>query len=83
MQIADEIPQQNVFLVLKQIQRLEIQRARLIEKLESETDFMKKISIEKLLFSIDNKISNICEKMTFHSWDVLRKLRPTNHFDFE
>jgi len=82
MQMADEIPEQNAFFVLKQIDRLEMQRARLIERLEAETDFVKSISTEKLLFSVDNKICSTFEKMIFNSWDVLGRVRPSSKSDF-
>jgi len=39
-----------------------MQRARLIERLEAETDFVKSMSTEKLLFSVDNKIAILLKK---------------------
>jgi len=49
--------------LVRQIQRLESQRARLIEELENQDDFHNKIMIEKLLFEIDSKLANFVDKM--------------------
>jgi len=49
--------------LVRQIQRLESQRARLIEELENQDDFHNKIMIEKLLFDIDSKLANFVDKM--------------------
>jgi len=49
--------------LIKHIQRLESQRARLIEDLENQGDFHNKLMIEKLLFEIDSKLVNFVDKM--------------------
>jgi len=50
-------------LILKQIQRLEMQQARLVEELENQHTFEQKMTIERLLFDINNKISQIATKI--------------------
>jgi len=47
----------------KQIQRFEFQRARLIQDLEKQNKFQEKASIEKLIFEIDNKLTQLFLKI--------------------
>lgn len=44
---------------LKQLTRLEKQRGQLSRLLDNQTDFMKIISIQKIILDIDSKISNM------------------------
>jgi len=48
---------------VKQIHSLESQKSRLLDKLEKQNDFDEKMSIEKLIFNIDDKISEIIIKI--------------------
>jgi hypothetical protein len=49
-------------LIIKQVQRLELQRSRLLEELDKQEESSDKIIIEKLLFEIDNRITHIYSK---------------------
>jgi predicted DNA-binding protein YlxM (UPF0122 family) len=72
---AEGLPYHNPSLLLKQIQRLETQQARLLEELEKCTEFKDKVNIEKLLFAINSKITFHVSKIVFHSYDVFDRLR--------
>ena len=61
----ESIPHKTFLLLIKQIQRLEIQSIRLEEDLKSEKDFSKKITIEKMIFKINNFITQQYSKMLF------------------
>lgn len=63
-QITAQIGGQNVgAIVLKEIERLEIQRKRLLEQLEKQTDFASKVALEKMIFEIDSKIAGFASKL--------------------
>jgi len=63
-QIRAQIGGQNVgAIVLKEIERLEIQRKRLLEQLEKQTDFASKVVLEKMIFEIDSKIAGFASKL--------------------
>ena len=74
-QAVEELPKHTSILLLKQIQRLEYQRNRLLNELEKQTEFKEKIMIEKLLFGVDEKIAFHLNKMAFHNWDIFHKAR--------
>ena len=62
-QLASEINAQNITAKMtKQIQRMEMQRDRLLEFLE-DVNFDEKIKIEKFISEIDNKLIQYCSKM--------------------
>jgi len=73
--VSEELPEYNVSLLLKQIHRLEMQQARLLEKLDECTDTKEKITIEKLLYGIYSKMTTETSKIVFNRRDVLRVLR--------
>ena len=73
--LSEDLPDNSPSLLLKQIQRLETQQARLLEELEKSTDFKSKVIIEKLLFAVNSKSALYTSKIAFHSYDVLYKLR--------
>ena len=77
LEITESLPQHSVSLFLNQIQTLERQCVRLEKNLVNENDFSKKISIEKMIFQINHSITKFYEKMTFHYYDVLKKLHPS------
>lgn len=63
-QIRAQIGGQNVgVIVLKEIERLEIQRKRLLEQLEKQTDFASRVALEKMIFEIDSRIAGFASKM--------------------
>jgi len=63
-QIRAQIGGQNVgVIVLKEIERLEIQRKRLLEQLEKQTDFASRVALEKMIFEIDSKIAGFASKL--------------------
>jgi len=51
-------------ILLKQIERLEFQRRRLLDELEKQKNFSRKLLIEKILFEIDYKIGTMVSKIT-------------------
>jgi len=53
-------------LIIKQVQRLELQRGRLYEELDKQEKSSDKIIIEKLLFQIDNRLTQIYSKILPH-----------------
>lgn len=64
LQIRAQLGGQNVgAIVLKEIERLEIQRKRLLEQLEKQTDFASKVALEKMIFEIDSRIAGFASKM--------------------
>ena len=75
VQAVEELPEFTSSLLLKQIQRFEFQRSRLLDELEKQTEFKEKIAIEKLLFQVDEKITFHLNKMAFHNWDIFYKAR--------
>lgn len=63
-QITMQFGKENLAGTLcRQIERLDIQRKRLVEKLEKQDDILKTIRIEKMLFDIDYKITGIISKV--------------------
>ena len=63
-QMTAQIGGQNVgAIVLKEIERLEIQRKRLLEQLEKQTDFASKVALEKMIFEIDSRIAGFASRM--------------------
>lgn len=73
--VSEELPNRSSSLLLKQIQRLEAQQARLLEGLEKCTDFKDKVNIERLLFAINSRIASQVSKIVFHHYDVFDALR--------
>lgn len=64
-QMTSQIGGENVgAIVLKQIERLEIQRKRLLDQIHKQKDFSSKLALEKLLYEIDSKIAVFVSKMT-------------------
>ena len=64
-EIALQIGQDNLGGVfLRQIERIEIQRKRLLDELEKQTDFDTRFRLEKLLFEIEHKVAILVSKMT-------------------
>jgi len=63
-QMTAQIGGQNVgAIILKEIERLEIQRKRLLEQLEKQTDFASKVALEKMIFEIDSRIAGFASRM--------------------
>jgi len=76
-QITSELdPQKTVSKLIKQIQRLEIQRDRLLEDLEFTEDIDDKIKLEKLIAQINDKLIH------YHSKVILDK-KENHKFEFE
>ncbi len=73
--ISEELPEHSPSLFLKQLQRLETQQARLLEELEKCTTFKERMTLERLLLSINSKIVSHHSKITLHRNDVFKKLR--------
>lgn len=62
-QIAAEFGKENLAETLcRQIERLDIQRRRILDEIEKQDDIAKKIQLEKLLFGIDYKITGVISK---------------------
>lgn len=68
-EIGKQIPERTSSLVLKQLDRLEIQHVRLSNQLENEEDFKKRMIIEKMLFAINDKLAQLIVKMTKPRWN--------------
>jgi len=68
-------------LVSTQIHRLELQRKRLLEDLETKHDFKEKMIIEKRIFDIDNRLSQMVTK--FVTSDKFRARFPENKIFIE
>ena len=63
-QMASQINGKNVVgMVLKHIDRLELQRKRLLDEVEKQTEFSSKVTLEKMILEIDNKIAGLFSKM--------------------
>jgi len=62
LKVSEELPEQNSSLLLKQIQRLEMQYSRLAEELDKCKDFKEKIAIERLMFTVSSKITSETSK---------------------
>ena len=62
-QIATQFGRENLGETLcRQIERLDIQRKRLIDELDKQEEISKKIQLEKLLFDIDCKVTGFISK---------------------
>lgn len=53
-----------------QIERLDIQRRRLLDELDEQDDIVKKIRLEKLLFDIDYKVTGVISKVLRNNLQV-------------
>ena len=63
-QMVAQIGGENVgAIVLKQIERFEIQRKRLLDLIDKQKDFSSKLALEKLLYEIDAKLASLVSKM--------------------
>ena len=63
-QLASQIAEQDIGgILLKQIERLELQRSRLLEELDKHEKLEERVVIEKLLFEIDNRLAQIVTKI--------------------
>ena len=63
-QLANEFKSQDLTAKMtKQIQRMEIQRDRLLEDIEDVESFDEKIRLEKFIAEIDNRLTQLCLKM--------------------
>ncbi len=63
-EIALQLGQDNLGGVfLRQIERMEIQRKRLLDELEKQTDFDARLRLEKLLFEIEHKVATLVSKI--------------------
>jgi len=51
-------------MLVKQIERLDIQRKRLLDELDKESDLNTRLRIERFLFDIDQKLAGFATKMT-------------------
>jgi len=74
--ISEELPEYDMSLLLKQINRLEIQQTRLLEELEKCANIKDKFIIEKLLFLINSKITSETSKIIVNrrvKFSVLRQ----------
>jgi len=64
LQLANEIKAQDLTAKMtKQIQRMEIQRDRLLDELEETESFDDKIKLEKFISEIDNRLVQLFSKM--------------------
>jgi len=64
LQLANEMKAQNLTAMMtQQIQRMEIQRDRLLDDLENAESLTEKISIEKFISEIDNRLVQLFSKM--------------------
>ena len=75
LQTSESFPDDSVLIFLHSIKKMEYQRMGIEKEIESQTDFTKKIILEKLLLQINNSITKFYEKMTFHRHDVVHQLR--------
>lgn len=67
-QLAEDWEHQNVKkLIVKQLERFELQRSRLHEERENCTTLSEKLSVEKLILDVDQKISQIASKLFFNN----------------
>jgi len=56
---------------MKQINRMELQRTRLLEQLEEQSEIMHKLAVEKMILEIDSKIMNMIMKIDFTNEKML------------
>jgi len=79
LQLANEFKAQDLTAKMtKQIQRMEIQRDRLLDLLEEAEDMDEKIKLERLVSDIDNRLVQIISKMISCG---IRYLEPTVKHD--
>jgi len=64
LQLANEIKTQNLTaIIIQQIQRIQIQRDRLLDDLENAESLTEKITIERFISEIDNRLVQLLSKM--------------------
>lgn len=81
MEIASQFEDQDLGgIVLKQIERLEIQRKRLLEQLD-EIGFDEKLRVEKMLFELDHKITDIVSKIAEKKISI--EYKPKNEISYK
>ena len=68
--IKDELRQNIENFVLKQIGRLEAQRARIVNQITEDSKSENRIKQEKLLLDLDSKINDLLMKFNFNEKDV-------------
>lgn len=62
-QIETQFGKENLGETLcRQIERLDIQKKRLVDELDGQKDISKKIQLEKLLFDIDYKLLGLSQR---------------------
>ena len=69
------LPEITEALIVKLLERLEGQHARLQDELEKQEDFQKRIVIEKMLLAVNGKIAQLLVKCSTQNWDVLARVR--------
>jgi len=64
LQLANEMKTQNLTaMMIQQIQRIQIQRDRLLDDLENAESLTEKITIERFISEIDNRLVQLLSKM--------------------
>ena len=77
-QTGEELQADDVgILILKQIKRFEMQRTRLMNELKNGPPLHDKLTIERLLFDIDNRISQIITKIKIGPYHFPQPKQPT------
>jgi len=72
-EMSTQIGENNVGVIfLKQLERLEILRSRLIEQVEKQRNFTKHLALEKFLFEIECKIASFVSKIAGKSLHIDR-----------
>ena len=74
-EMGKTLPEMTGSLIVKILERLEGQHARLQDELEKQKDFQKRMVIQKMLLAVNGKIAQISVKCSTHDWDVLAKVR--------
>ena len=72
-EMGKTLPEITGSLIVKILERLEGQHARLQDELEKQEDFQKRMVIQKMLLAVNGKIAQISVKCSTHDWDVLAK----------
>ena len=75
LQTSESFPDDSILIFLHSIKKMESQRMDIQKQLESESDFSKKIILQKFLFQINNSLTKFYQKMTFHNYDVVHRFR--------
>jgi len=75
LQTSESFPDDSILIFLHSIKKMESQRLDIQRQLESESDFSKKIILQKFLFQINNSLTKFYQKMTFHNYDVVHRFR--------